>query len=1194
MTCVLFLAGLAAQATTIVLPTDDQLIAKSPVIVDGTVLSTQVVETHGAIWTEAVVSVARQIKGETPSTITVREPGGELGERITKIYGTPEFLDGERVLLFLEESPRGGYRTIDFFIGKFTEASTTGGQRLWLRDTAGADVVLLDHDLQPLRATNVQRDAAAFEQFVFDRLAGRPAVGAYGVENPLLQRRAAIDMPGPGRVSSEFTLISEPTIYRWFRFDSGQTAQWYSSGTQPGYSNGGGSELQTAMGSWNNYSSAKINYAYAGNRTGSMGGLNSPNTVNEVLFNDPLDEISGTWNPSTGGVVGTGGFNGVAAQRDWIAPFAADSTHPAGTLRAWNITEGNLTIQDGVSSTKSISSSRLAEIIAHELGHTLGFGHSAESGALMYAYVTGAGPSLRADDQLAARWLYPNGGSTPPPTVTLPAAPSNLAGTFSGSQIDLTWKDNANNETSQSVYVNAGDGFENIGSLAANTTSARLSGAGAGTYRIYIVASNSAGDSAPSNTVTVTASTPPAQAAFTMQQVAGTTYNFIDQSTGTVASWLWRFGDGATSTQQSPQHAYASSGEYTVTLTVTGGGASSSKSQTLAVSGALTAAYSFSPVQPTTNDTIQFTDQSTGGPTSWLWSFGDGSGSSQQNPTKKYASQGSYTVTLTISRNGQSATKSATVGVAASAPVTPAIVAAFDTSASNPTVGSAVSFTDRSTGSPTQWVWSFGDGATSTQRNPQHAYSGPGTYMVSLTASNATSSSSATRQISVGGIVPFRTLVSVAAATGGVGGTSWRTELSLFNAGAQGASVVLTFLPSGVTRSVFLSPKQSTTYENALSDLFGMASGAGALAIEASSAGASADVRVASRTFTTGSRGTYGQSVPDIEPASLEKTQYITGIAASGDFRTNIGLVNRSGATVSTSFALLNSKGSVVASNTVSLAPNSFQQTPLAALFPEIATSTYAVLTMRISSASADAVSAYASVVDNATQDPIYIQAVPPAGGQQLVIPVVGRSPGVNGTYWRSDLTLFNSSTSQVTLTVRYGGVTRQVVIGGNDTEVLADVLSVFGQTSGSGALEVSWSSSNGPVVTSRTYTSVATGGTYGQSIDPVARLGTIVFVPGMRNDASYRSNVGFFNGGSETENISVSLLSPSGTELGRTMITLAAGQQAQYNAAGLFPDASLPAGFTLQAQGDSNARLFAYGSMIDNASGDPVFFAGR
>ena len=1032
LTCVFLMGAMAASATTIVLPTDEQLIAKTPVIIDGTVVSTNAVDQDGTIFTETVVSVARTLKGSAAGTLTVREIGGETADRITKIFGTPEFTAGERVLLFLEQSPSGGYRTVDLFVGKFSGGKTLDGRRMWLRDDASADAVLLNENLQPLDAGTAQRDAAGFENFVTDRVAGRPGAKSYGVENPVLAKDAAEG--GGFKVQSDFTVISEPKIYRWRSFDSGQSAQWYSSGSQPGYPGGGVTELQNGMTSWTGYASAKIFYKYAGSRSGSMGGLGSANGVNEVLFNDPLGEISGTWNRSTGGVVGTGGFNGVSGSASWTAPFTADTTHTAGTKTAWTITEGNLVIQDGVSAAAGISSTTLAEIIAHEFGHTLGFGHSPDSTALMYYSVSGRGPSLRADDQTAARWLYPN-GSAAPPAATIPAAPTALAAAVSGSNINLTWKDNAGNETGYRVYVNGG----NQATLAANATGTTLSGLAAGTYSIYVAAYNSAGAS-QSNTVSST--------------------------------------------------------------------------------------------------------------------------------------------------------------IAGAVPVTPVVVAAFDFSPSVPAAGANVTFADRSSGSPTSWTWSFGDGATAAGANPVHAYAGPGTYTVTLTARNATSSATSSRQLTVSTTAAYRTLVSVAAQTSGIGGTSWRTELNVFNAGTQGASISLVFLPNAggsvVTRGLFLAPKQSTTYANALLDLFGIGSGSGALAIEATSAGATADLRVTSRTFTTGSTGTYGQAVPEVQPGDLEKTLYITGIASNAAYRTNIGLVNRGGSTVTAALALYDATGAAIATKSVSLGGNSFQQAPLSAYFPAIDGTSREVLTMRLVAASQDAVSAYASVIDNLTQDPIYIQAVPAATGGVVTLPVVGRSPGVNGTFWRSDVTMYNPSTASSTLTLIYAGATRTHTLGGGDTLVLHDVLSEFGQASGTGTLRVSWSSETGPVVTSRTYTSVVTGGTFGQSIDPVAAFDTRMFVPGLRNDGSYRSNVGFVNGGPETEVFNVVLLSQSGNELGRKLLSINPNSQVQYSVSSLFPNLALGGGFTLQVQGDSNSRLFAYGSMVDNASGDPVFFAGR
>lgn len=1181
---VVLLASLPLSATTIVLPTDAQLVAKSPVIVEGLVLSSVANARDGRIWTDTEIAVARAIKGSTDATITVRELGGRVDDRLTKIYGAPEFNAGERVLLFLEQSPRGGYRTIDLFVGKLTEAETVEGQRLWVRPD-GNGARLLDAELRPLEQKNVQRDASRFETFIEERVAGRQGRIDYGVEDPVIAKRSRWE------TSANFELIAEP-IYRWTRFDNGQWADWFSIGTQTGYSGGGVQQLQTAMATWTSYTSANIRYAYRGARSGTSTGLDKPNGFNEILFDDPLDEIAGSFDSSTGGTVGIGGFNAIAGRASWTAPFTADPSHSAGAKETWTISEGNLTIQNGVSSANGISSFVLSEILAHEFGHTLGFGHSEDATALMYYTVTGMGPVLRSDDELAARWLYPAGASSTP----APAPPTALTASVSSDDVTLSWNDNSSDETGFRIYRN-GTARATVGANIRTFIDENVSN---GTHSYVVRAYSAAGESSPSGSVEVTVSViaPPvanfnAPSGFVNQPVA-----FQSTSAGTITSALWEFGDGKSSTGLSASHTYATAGTFAVKLTVGNAAGTSSATRNVVIYPNPAASFSWQPQFPTTNDTITFVDSSAGLPSAWAWDFGDGTTSTQQNPSKRFTAAGTKLVKLTVMRGNLSHSITREVNVAAVTSGTPMVAAAFEASATTVSIGSTVSFSDRSTGAPAQWSWSFGDGGTSTLQNPTHTYSAPGTYTVTLTVSNASNSSVATREISVSAATPFRSLLSVAAQTSGAGGTSWRTELTVFNAGAQGANATLTFLPgaggSVVTKDIFLAPRQSITYENALRELFGLDNAGGALAVEASSAGTSADLRVSSRTYTPGTIGTYGQSVPDVAAAALEKTLYITGLAAGSEYRTNLGLVNRSDATANATLTLFTSRGAVIATKTLTLPGRTFQQSALSAVFTELGNTSYDVLTLRVTTASASAISAYASVVDNKTQDPVYIQGVPALRGGSAVLPVVGRSPGANGTYWRSDLTVFNPTTTQLSLGLRYRGTTKLLSVGAGDTTVLADVLSMFGVGSGSGPVQVLWSSSTGPVVTSRTYTSVAGGGTYGQSIEPVAEFAASQFVPGLRNGGTYRTNVGFVNGGAVAETFTVRLLSPSGTEIARTTITLAAGELSQNAVSALFPNISMPTGFAMHIDGAPGAKLFGYASMVDNVSGDPVFFAGR
>ncbi len=146
---------------------------------------------------------------------------------------------------------------------------------------------------------------------------------------------------------------------------------------------------------------------------------------------------------------------------------------------------------------------------------------------------------------------------------------------------------------------------------------------------------------------------------------------------------------------------------------------------------------------------VQFVDTSAGGPTSWLWSFGDGSTSTSQNPSHIYTSAGTYRVTLTaINAAGSNTTSEPGVisvnTLPASPPQTPVFphaspVASFAYTTTGSS-GLLVKFEDTSTNSPSAWYWTFGDGSTSASQNLSHTYTSAGTFTVTLTAINAAGS----------------------------------------------------------------------------------------------------------------------------------------------------------------------------------------------------------------------------------------------------------------------------------------------------------------------------------------------------------------------------------------------------------------------------------------------------------------------
>jgi PKD repeat protein len=260
----------------------------------------------------------------------------------------------------------------------------------------------------------------------------------------------------------------------------------------------------------------------------------------------------------------------------------------------------------------------------------------------------------------------------------------------------------------------------------------------AGTYTVCLQATNSCGQSTVCLPMTISCQLP--AAAFTSSPSA-LSVAFNNTSTNS-SSWLWDFGDGNASTAENPTHAYALPGTYVACLTSTNPcGDSAVQCDTVTVSCAAPAAQFTS---TSTGLSTLFTDGSTGGPTSWLWDFGDGGTSTLQFPVHNYAVEGSYLVCLIASSICGADTFCATVTL-----VCPVPSAAFGSA----TTGLVAAFTDLSTNAPTAWSWDFGDGATSTLQNPSHAYAQAGSYTACLRTDNACGSDSTCDSVTVSVVI---------------------------------------------------------------------------------------------------------------------------------------------------------------------------------------------------------------------------------------------------------------------------------------------------------------------------------------------------------------------------------------------------------------------------------------------------------
>lgn len=260
-----------------------------------------------------------------------------------------------------------------------------------------------------------------------------------------------------------------------------------------------------------------------------------------------------------------------------------------------------------------------------------------------------------------------------------------------------------------------------------------------GTYAVCLQVSSICGSTQSCQLLTVDCAAPNSSFEYISNQL---NFAFIDQSTNQPISWLWEFGDGNSSSLESPDHTYAMPGTYTVCLTTSSICGSNTVCEIVVVDcQAPQAAFSLS-----LNElAVSFLDNSSSSPEQWLWTFGDGNSSTLANPNHIYDLPGAYEVCLTVSSICGETQTCQTIDVECSAPDP-----AFDTISDQ----LAIQFSDNSSNTPTAWFWEFGDGNTSTEQNPQHIYELPGGYTICLTASSVCGSQTLCESIIVSCTAP--------------------------------------------------------------------------------------------------------------------------------------------------------------------------------------------------------------------------------------------------------------------------------------------------------------------------------------------------------------------------------------------------------------------------------------------------------
>ncbi len=380
----------------------------------GRVVSVEARPTRG-IETWSAIQVEEVLKSNVPfvagQTVELAEAGGIVGNRALIVPGSPRYQKNDRVIVFLKQREDGQWATLHMGLGKF-KSRERGGRWQLVRGEDGEPIIGVTPDGREY--VDPERDEERFRSYIRERSHGKRPYKDYQeqakrVRKPVAELASLAMLPVLPQVlsaypASSYSMLVSGRPARWRTWDSGGTISYRSSGTQRNQADSVGSAMR-ALAAWTDDTGSNIKLAYGGTTTATRGTVSDG--IHSIIFNDPANEIAGSWTGS--GVVAVGRF------------WANLTAHTWKGESFYAITEGDVTVQDGV----VLSSIKFDEAMVHELGHTLGFRHSNDAktpsttAAVMNSTLTGRyGLNLQSWDLSAAASTYSGTATT---TCTAPA-----------------------------------------------------------------------------------------------------------------------------------------------------------------------------------------------------------------------------------------------------------------------------------------------------------------------------------------------------------------------------------------------------------------------------------------------------------------------------------------------------------------------------------------------------------------------------------------------------------------------------------------------------------------------------------------------------------------------------------------------------------------------------------------------------
>ena len=463
------------------------------------------------------------------------------------------------------------------------------------------------------------------------------------------------------------------------------------------------------------------------------------------------------------------------------------------------------------------------------------------------------------------------------------------------------------------------------------------------------------------------------------------------------------------------------------------------------------------------------------------------------------------------------------------------------------------------------------------------------------------------------------------------------SDVRLTNASSAIVNYQITMTPTETDATKFskvtnvtVEPQQTIALNDIVKNFFGYGVtnnpgdfGFGSLEIRPINS-STAQTYASSRTYASTSTGTFGQFIAAVPfdkfitrrtsglpiPGGPESSTVVSlqQIAQSAKFRTNFGLVEGAGEPANGRVRIYNDAGAMLSELPFSLQPGEHKQIN-AYLRTQAGINNLEDGRIEVIVDSATgAVSAYASVLDNITTDPLAVMPVDVSKvrSTRYVLPGIAEIPGANN--FHSDVRFFNGGDSDVVANFTYypfnnlAPITiapRTIKRG----EVLAvdNVLpTMFNHTGTGGSIVVTTGQESSLVATARTYTNVDGGGTYGQFIPGVTPEEGVGFgeeplqVLQLEQSDRFRSNLGVAELTGNPADVRLSVHFPDTKVTASTQASLRANEFVQFNQVirAFFTEPgeqTYNARITVEVVGGTG-RVTAYGSVIDNKSKDPTY----